>query len=346
MKKIFSLCVAAIAAITMTAQDIAVNIKIVAQSGGESTLLLASGTGVSSADNATLVAPLANSDNVAIYVPEGAERYSIYATDGEFVNLPLAFISDRMPASVQNYTLHFEDVLGGTGTGSLKIKDLVTGTEQTILDGGSYGPFDATVASGFAAGTNNVIANRFVINYDEATYSVVEVTTNANGLATFSFDQNVQPVEAFKIYKGAVSGENLNLTQVNDVKAGEGVIVYGAANTTYHFNAGTGTSVFDGNELIAASAWEHPHAGFDTYVLSGNALYLYEGDLFPANKAFLKIAQSGSGAPRRISLRFDQATAIDNVAAENVKAEKVVENGQIFIRRGNEVYNLQGQIVK
>ena len=173
-----------------------------------------------------------------------------------------------------------------------------------------------------------------------------EVTTNASGLATFSYASDLAPVEAFKIYKGAVSGENLNLTQVNDVKAGEGVIVYGAANTTYHFNAGTATSDFTGNELIAASAWSASHDGYDIYVLSGNALYLYEGDDFPANKAFLKIAQSGSGAPRRISLRFDQATAIDNVAAENVKAEKVVENGQIFIRRGNEVYNLQGQLVK
>ena len=76
MKKILGLCVAALTAITMTAQDIAVNIKLVAQSGGESTLLLASGDGVSSADNATLVAPLANTDNVAIYV-QGDERYSI-----------------------------------------------------------------------------------------------------------------------------------------------------------------------------------------------------------------------------------------------------------------------------
>ena len=140
MKKIFSLCVAALAAITMTAQDIAVNIKLVAQSGGESTLLLASGTGVTSADNATLVAPLANTDNVAIYVQDD-ERYSIYATDGSFENLPIAFITDRMGAAAQSYTLHFEDVLAGTGVGSLTIKDLVTGAEQTIVDGESYGPF-------------------------------------------------------------------------------------------------------------------------------------------------------------------------------------------------------------
>ena len=30
----------------------------------------------------------------------------------------------------------------------------------------------------------------------------------------------------------------------------------------------------------------------------------------------------------------------------DVLEEKFIENGQVFIRRGNEVYNLQGQIVK
>lgn len=194
--------------------------------------------------------------------------------------------------------------------------------------------------------TWNDLTDNLTITFPTPSYAA-EVTTNADGLATFSHASALAPVETgVKLYKGAVNGGYLDLTQVNDIAAAQGVIVYGEPNTTYHFNAGAGTSDFAGNELIAASAWEYPHAGFDTYVLSGNALYLYEGDDFPANKAFLKIAQSGSGAPRRISLRFDQATAIDNVAAENVKAEKVVENGQIFIRRGNEVYNLQGQLVK
>lgn len=166
MKKIISLCVAALAAITMTAQDIAVNIKLVAQSGGESTLLLASGLGVSSSDNATLVAPLTNTDNVAIFVQDG-DRYSIYATDGSFANLPVSFITDRMSAAAQSYALHFEDALGGTGTGSLRLKDLVTGTEVTITDGATYGPFvvNTTNATNYVEGTNTVIGNRFVINY-------------------------------------------------------------------------------------------------------------------------------------------------------------------------------------
>lgn len=343
MKKILSLCVAALAAITMTAQDIAVNIKLVAQSGGESTLLLASGNGVSSADNATLVAPLANTDNVAIYVQDD-ERYSIFATDGSFENLPIAFITDRMGAAAQSYTLYFEDVLGGTGTGSLTIKDLVTGDLQTIVDGESYGPFvvNTTNAPGYVAGTNTVIGNRFVINYN-ATGFVTDVTTNAYGWASFSYnaDLTLTLPAGLKIYKGAIAGDVLNLTEMDYVAANEGVIVYGAPNTTYYFAAGSGSSDFAGNDLKPASAWES-HTG-TIFCLKGDALYEYTGSDMPANKAYLEI--SGSSAPKRISLRFNEEQGIEDVKAD-VKAEKFVENGQIFIKRGEAVYNMQGQIVK
>ncbi len=176
-----------------------------------------------------------------------------------------------------------------------------------------------------------------------------EVTTNAKGLATFSYDSDLQAVENdVKLYKGDLNGNELVLSGVNYVKANEGVIVYGAANTTYHFNnVGTGTSDFTGNELLPASAWQYPHDGKDIYVLSGNMLYLYEGDQMKPNKAFLKVQNPISGnAPARISMRFNGTQDVENAEAEDAKAVKFVENGEIFIRRGNEVYNLQGQIVK
>lgn len=222
----------------------------------------------------------------------------------------------------------------------------ITATE----DGGMWFTIDAIGASNEYAFTWTFATNTLTIDFPAAPAPAyaAEVTTNEYGLATFSHASDLAPVEAgVKLYKGAVSGETLALTQVADIAAEQGVIVYGEANTTYHFNVINGaTADFAGNELLAASAWNATHTGYDIYVLSGNALYLYEGTDFPANKAFLKIAQSATPSPRRIRLVFDQATAIDNISADNVKAEKVVENGQILIRRGNEVYNLQGQIVK
>ena len=268
-----------------------------------------------------------------IYVFYQDAQYSIWASNEYSENLPLGFVS----TSNLEYTLSFDLFLGT----SYEIYDRVA--DQTITVNGSTADYNFTID---AADVEKAINDRFVINYDNSVF-VTSVTTNAEGLATFSFASALAPVEAgVKLYKGAVNGEYLDLTQVNDIAAAQGVIVYGEPNTTYHFNAGTGTSDFTGNELIAASAWEYPHAGFDTYVLSGNALYLYEGDNFPANKAFLKIAQSGSGAPRRISFRFNGTTALENAELNEAKAVKFVENGQVFIRRGNEVFNLQGQIVK
>ena len=178
---------------------------------------------------------------------------------------------------------------------------------------------------------------------------LVEVTTNAYGLATFSYASDLQVVESgAKLYKGDLDGETLVLTQVDYVKADEGVIVYNEAGTatTYHFNAGTGTSSFDGNELLPASAWNATHTGYDIYVLSGSSLYLYEGTSMKPNKAYLKVAQNPyAGAPKHISFRFNQPTAIESAEAAELKAEKFVENGVIYIRRGNEVFNLQGQKV-
>lgn len=40
------------------------------------------------------------------------------------------------------------------------------------------------------------------------------------------------------------------------------------------------------------------------------------------------------------------ATAIDNVPSDQVQCTKVVRNGQIFILRGEKVYNAQGALVK
>jgi hypothetical protein len=199
-----------------------------------------------------------------------------------------------------------------------------------------------------AVDVNSTIEDRFVINYQAAPAYAAEVTTNAYGLATFSNDQNLVPVEAnVKLYKGTFSSlnDNLGLQEVSAVDNGQGVIVYGEANTTYHFEASADEcGEFDGNDLKASSMWESRGNGY-IYVLSGDALYLYEGTAFPANKAFLEVPAS-NGAPRRIGFAFDNATAIDNVEAEAVKAEKFIVNGQLFIRRGNEVFNLQGQIVK
>jgi hypothetical protein len=277
----------------------------------------------------------ANSKSVLLYAFVGTtpcEDVVAANLDG----LQIGFTTNQVD---QNYTLSFIDYEGRT----LKLYDLVENTEIVIAAGETY-PFsvDASLVG------QHEVNGRFVINYQAAPQYAAEVTTNAYGLATFSNDENLVPVEAdVKLYKGIFSSldDNLGLQSVSAVDHGEGVIVYGTPNTTYHFEATADEcGEFDGNDLKASSMWESRGNGY-IYVLSGDALYLYEGTAFPANKAFLEVPAS-NGAPRRIGFAFDNATAIDNVEVEAVKAEKFIEDGQLFIRRGNEVFNLQGQIVK
>ncbi len=79
--------------------------------------------------------------------------------------------------------------------------------------------------------------------------------------------------------------------------------------------------------------------------------FLYEGQYVPAGKAYLalpKLSQPSS-APRHVRFVINDtqnATGIENNGTQAVEAVKFIENGQIYIRRGEAVYNVQGVRVK
>ena len=228
-----------------------------------------------------------------------------------------------------SYTFTFSDVIGST----YKLFDAVTGTQTLITEGGSYGPFTAAA--------NTTINDRFSIVSQE----VYPVTTNAYGYASYSNTLDLVTPAGLTAYTGTVSGEVLDMTEVDYVKAGEGVILKGEANKTYLLTAGTGSSVYGANALIASANWTA--ATEDAYFLVGNEFKKYTGtEAVPAGKAYLIYTAGGANpAPRRIVMRFNTTTAVENVEAVE-KGVKFMENGQIFIRRGENVYNAQGQMVK
>lgn len=271
-----------------------------------------------------------------IYVLYGGDHYTTWASN-QFVNLPVGFgaIEDN------DYTITFSN-FGGE---DITFKDIVTGDLITLSSSTTY-PYVYNFSIEDSE-KNDAINDRFVINYD-ATAFVTSLTTNDYGWASFSYDANVRPAlpAGLNIYIGEYDGAStLSLNEVDYVKADEGVVVYGEANTTYYFAAGTGASVYGTNHLMPTSAFD-PNNYSNVFVLQGDALYEYVGtNALAANKAYLQLPISAP-APQRIRMVINDVTAIDNVEAESVKAEKFVENGEIFIRRGNEIYNLQGQIVK
>ena len=92
------------------------------------------------------------------------------------------------------------------------------------------------------------------------------------------------------------------------------------------------------------------------YVLSGHStdnsvtgvgFYAFSGTI-PAHKAYLTVSGGAAYAPKKLRFVFNneqQTTGIDN-AAEALKSEKRIENGQLVIIKNGVRYNAQGQIVK
>lgn len=286
-----------------------------------------------------------NTNNYGVYAIYQGNNYSeLYAP--ELVNIPLVVITSAESADKQGYSFYIEWNGAANNSQPVYLTDLrAPGGAQTVELTDTYEyAFDLSGEAAYVEGTKSVIADRFILNYNPSAF-ITSVTTNAYGWASYSYNADVQlayPV-GLKIYKGAVAGDVLNLTQMNYVAADEGVIVYGAPNTTYYFSAGTGTSDFTGNALKPSSLWSYDPNDV-IYCLRGDALYHYTGADMPANKAYLNLG-SGAPAPKRISFHFEETQAIENVEFA-APAEKFIENGEVLIRRGEAVYNLQGQMVR
>ena len=200
--------------------------------------------------------------------------------------------------------------------------------------------------------TWNDLTDNLTITFPAPAHSV---TTNSYGFLSFASSEDVEFLGGLKAYKGDFNPATyeLTLTEVGTkVPANTGVILWNSAETaeTFYYNVGVDASAADvtGNDFVGAVA-ATPVAGISAdaiYCLHGNELMKYVGtDDIPAGKAYLPVTVGGANpAPKHITMRFSETQAINNVEAE-VKAEKFVQDGEIFIRRGNEVFNLQGQKV-
>ena len=166
-------------------------------------------------------------------------------------------------------------------------------------------------------------------------------TTFYNENYSFAVD-----AEKTKVYKAAVSGSRVNLTEVADIHNDKAVILKSTASPitlTLTTSPSTTSADFDGNELKGGS--DVP-AGYDAYILSaaGDPLkmgfYMFDGSLTnPAttlnpNKAHLEIPTPPSGARGFIGFDEDDATGIE--AVENVQCS-------MFNVQSDSWYSLDGR---
>ena len=161
-------------------------------------------------------------------------------------------------------------------------------------------------------------------------------------------------------YVATISGEDMNLTKVAD---GDQVI---PANTALILKSNSpsviltptddaAVTVSAANQLrgtdseMAAPGNCYVLSGHSTdYSVTGVGFYAFSGTI-PAHKAYLTISGGAAYAPKKLRFVFNNeqlATGMEN-AAEALKSEKRIENGQLIIIIKNGVrYNAQGQVVK
>lgn len=260
-----------------------------------------------------------------------------------------------------NNSEHHVTIVGGQVEGTLAI-ETTTKTVEEFIQGTST--TDPKEEADYLV-TKNTDDPSNPIYVVEPNLSKV-ITLNADGYTTFSAayvrsikaDDYSAGLKAYYAEYTEVGGEqSLVLHELNKdhvIPAGLGVIFKGAANQTYSLlAAGSAIEDYSDNALSPATAWSgnEPANGIiagevhaNAYVLSGNMMYKYEGANMKANKAYLDLGTNP--APKRIKMVFAETQDIENVEFEAVKAVKFIENGQVLIKRGENIYNVQGQIVK
>ncbi len=188
--------------------------------------------------------------------------------------------------------------------------------------------------------------------------------TDAGGWATFAAPVKLAVPSGLTAYKASYENtgteEILNLTSIAVIPANEGVILKGTAGQNYLF-APTDAADPDmsGNVLVGCPVRtdvSSVRASQDIFCMrySGSydmtGFFLYEGQYVPAGKAYLPLAKTGpSSAPRKVRFVINNeqtTTGIEKTGADAVEATKYIENGQLFIRRGEAVYTIEGVRVK
>lgn len=191
--------------------------------------------------------------------------------------------------------------------------------------------------------------------------------TPEEGWATYAPAEKVSVPTGITAYWASYNKEGsdeqlvLHAITENVIPAGTGVILKGTPGGFGNFTATDAAAPsFSENILVGCPVQTDISAiaaTNDIFCLRYSELYsmtgffLYGGTVIGAGKAYLPLPkESGaSGAPRRMRfvIKNEQtATGIDNTVSQDGQAEKFIENGQLFIRRGDVVYTIQGVRVK
>ena len=274
--------------------------------------------------------------NVTLVV---ANRYA-WNTDGKFVIYKKAGGAN----AAGSITLSCPD---GKAITQIEFTGPYTGTGALSNMAANIGTYTVTSTSAIWTGAAQSISfsasNSTYINTITVTYgSTVPVTiSSGSGFATLftnsALDFSTLSSE-LKAYTATVSENTVTLTEVANIPANTGVVLKGTQTThAVPVSASSSTAQGDLTGNTSAATAYNAFSGYDLYMLAlngGKAQFtLVNAGEIAAGKAFLKLANSGSGA-RELNVVFadDEATGVADVRCK-------MADGR------NDFYNLNGQKV-
>ena len=290
------------------------------------------GTNIAFFSEAEDIASLTQSstnNNIPVRCSGGNAAYA--ATDAEIVTL-----------APGKYTITAA-VFGNAGTdfvfknGETELYTITTAgyqLEQTSDELTFTEPTTITLAAVGNGGTSPKVIDYIIIKCTSVSASIVSEAGWATLYTPFALD--FSSVSGLTAYTASVDGSTVTLTEVENVPAGTGVVLKGAADT-YSIPVAASSETAKGDltgSTTEATAYDAV-SGSDLYMLALNdaneaQFTKVTSGSIAAGKAYLAIA-SGNNSKLRVVFAGNDATAINGV--ESVKAE----NGSMFNLAGQRV---------
>lgn len=203
--------------------------------------------------------------------------------------------------------------------------------------------------------------------YGEPVYDVVREELAPNAYYTMCLEQPVDAVKGASIWKVVSKAENGKDIILEDVEgtldAGRPYIFYATAATleVVYNGAAVGAPITEGNNGLVGSFTKAQIAKDATnYIIYNNELYYVNSDnvYVGAHRAYLNMAavpaysnepQQGNAPRRRVTMAVygeQVATGMEGIQPSEISNQKVLINGQLFILRGEKMYDATGRLVK
>lgn len=254
--------------------------------------------------------------------------------------------------------IKYNDALygGNADAVSLNLSGSATGYEaSTGTLSGNANPYTLTMSDANVSITSAAPSDYNITANEDPQHAGVYYSTFYHSSADYTLPVGVEAFTA------VISGDALNLTSVAEagqaIPSGNAVILKSDVQD-YTLAAGAATGVTLENNVLhgvdEATLVSNVVMSCTCYVLSGGSngvgFYTYAADkMLKAHKAYAVINAGIAYAPKKLRFVFNQeqtTTDIEGIQPSEVRSQKVIENGVLYIIKNGVRYNAQGQVVK